>query len=717
MAEQFWFGTEQHSEWIEVPQTGADKSAQDWNAEADFLSGRGMVRSSWMSARGFEFTWGDGNDINLADKIMSYANGLYGRGLIYFVDPCLYDSNTLPPHWADPSMAVDRGASPLIIDWYPSGVPVPLVEVARNLVTNPSMETGSGTVTVRTNLVTNPSFEVNTAGWSAYLSTISWDTTEFYSGTASLKTVFTGVGSSSAVSNVTASQTYTASIWVKAPAGNAFRLDFTELTSTSTIVGVTQKAATGTGSWQRVTATRTFGSTGVKARVELVSTIAQTIYMDAVQLEIGATASDYFDGDTAASGDFTYAWSGTAHASTSLQRGVGFTNFPSRTNTSTFQSQEWANSGTKSLRLSGRTDSNNVWVDVEGDSGGFRLGMEAGKTYTALAKIRLNAPLTGTLFTQSRSIAAFINTGAIIASKAAPNVAGVHEVRVTFTIPSNATAAWIRLYSGASAGNGDVWWDDLIVVEGTYTGDYFDGDSTDTETVTYAWAGTANASQSIAQIENSKNLPVFSARYEITDLEPGFDVTRNNTLFIPKPSGMNLALGAFYSANDYAGVYATPVYDDGTEGGWVRLTELSVGDNDIVPDLFTDPSLVGVRLWAGKGYTNETNFATNPSFETASTTIVTPWGTFPFPDGVVLSDPTSVLAWQSTDAEKYGSNGVVVQWADTRLQIGSQTLTGLYDTSSGQPWDVEGFDTIGLYAIRPEGDLIPAGVGFYELGV
>ena len=96
---------------------------------------------------------------------------------------------------------------------------------------------------------------------------------------------------------------------------------------------------------------------------------------------------------------------------------------------------------------------------------------------------------------------------------------------------------------------------------------------------------------------------------------------------------------------------------------------------------------------------------------------MTPWGTFPLPDGVILSDPTSVLAWQSTDAEKYGSNGVVVQWADTRLQIDVQTDVGLYDTSSGQPWDVEGFDTIGLYAIRPEGDLMPAGVGFYELGV
>lgn len=343
MAEQFWFGTEQHSEWVEVPESGADMSPASWVSAQDFVSGRGMVRNSWMHARDFQFTWPVSSSRELAEKIKSYADGLYGRGLIFFVDPLIYGTNALPAHWADPSMAVGRGATPLLIDWYPTGV------------------------------------------------------------------------------------------------------------------------------------------------------------------------------DTVA---------------------------------------------------------------------------------------------------------------------------------------------------------------------------------------------------------NSNDLPVQSAVYDVTALEPGFDVSNNNVLFIPKPAGYTLALGAFYDAPYYSGVYVTPVYDDGTEGDWVRLTELAVSESvDIVPDLFTDPSLVGVRLWAGKGYTNETNFATNPSFETASTTIVTPWGTFPFPDGVFLSDPTSVLAWQSVDAKLYGDNGLVVQWADTRLQIDGQTLTGLYDTSSGQPWDVDGFDTIGLYAIRPEGDLIPAGVGFYELGV
>lgn len=340
MPEQFWFGTEQHAEWLEVPQTGADMSAQDWNAEADFLSGRGMVHSSWMSARGFQFTWGAGNSIGLADKVHNYANGLYGRGLLYFVDPLLYDSNTLPPHWADPSMAVGRGASPLLVDWYPIGE--------------------------------------------------------------------------------------------------------------NTVV-------------------------------------------------------------------------------------------------------------------------------------------------------------------------------------------------------------------------------------------------------------------------NSKALPVVSAKYEITDLLPGFDVSRNNTLFVPKPDGYGLALGAFYSANVYAGIYVTPVFKDGSEGDWQRLTEVGVTDGDIVPDLFTDSNLAGVRLWIGKGYENETNTVTNPSFESTDGVVVTPWGTFPAVTGVDVSDPTSVLAWQSVDAKLYGDNGLVVQWADTRLSLTTQTDVGLYDTSVSAPYDVEGFDTIGLYGVRPEGDLVSVGDGFWEI--
>ena len=342
MAEQFWFGTERHSEWVEVPQTGADMSSTPWVSERDFLSGRGAVRNSYMSSRDFQFTWAASSSRELAQKIKSYSDGIYGRGLIYFVDPLLYNTNTLPAHWADPSMAIDRGAAPVLIDWYPTG------------------------------------------------------------------------------------------------------------------------------------------------------------------------------------------------------------------------------------------------------------------TATAV---------------------------------------------------------------------------------------------------------------------NDNDLPVVSALYDATDLTPGFDEAINNTVFIPKPEGYTLALGAFYSAPYYSGVYVTPVFLDGTEGEWIRLTELAVSEtSNIVPDLFTDPLLAGVRLWVGKGYTNETNFVTNPSFETATGTVDTPYGVEPIPDGVFVSDMFSVSAWQDATAKLYGDYGLIFQWATDYLSLTTET-GGLYSTDSSEPYDLQGFEEYGLYNVRPDGDLTPAGVGFYELGV
>ena len=48
---------------------------------------------------------------------------------------------------------------------------------------------------------------------------------------------------------------------------------------------------------------------------------------------------------------------------------------------------------------------------------------------------------------------------------------------MTFTYDGTTidVAGTLSLYNGASQGNGDVWWDDLLIIEGTYTGPYFDG--------------------------------------------------------------------------------------------------------------------------------------------------------------------------------------------------------------------------------------------------
>ncbi|AXC37909.1 hypothetical protein SEA_JACKO_51 [Microbacterium phage Jacko] len=122
--ERMWFGTEQKMGWIETPQTGADVSSTGQNASSTLLNGGGVVRNSWDSHKVYQFSWGTTASPDLVSLLQAYRNGSYGRGLLYFHDPMYYSSNLLPKRWADPSMAVNYEAEPLIPDVWPTAVPV-----------------------------------------------------------------------------------------------------------------------------------------------------------------------------------------------------------------------------------------------------------------------------------------------------------------------------------------------------------------------------------------------------------------------------------------------------------------------------------------------------------------------------------------------------------------------------------------------------------------
>lgn len=158
----------------------------------------------------------------------------------------------------------------------------------------------------------------------------------------------------------------------------------------------------------------------------------------------------------------------------------------------------------KSLRVIPSSASNDTYAAPTGDlaAGVFRYDMVAGETYTVLATCRLAAAQTGTLHEFARKIVVVQNGGTVVASSsAAPNTAGATQLRLTFTLPADATAATIRLYNGASLSAGDVWWDQFAVIEGTYTDAYFDGSSTDLWPNTYAWSSTENASTSTKVVD------------------------------------------------------------------------------------------------------------------------------------------------------------------------------------------------------------------------
>lgn len=154
----------------------------------------------------------------------------------------------------------------------------------------------------------------------------------------------------------------------------------------------------------------------------------------------------------------------------------------------------WNASGTASFSTTPSGASNDSFIALGGDLGGFRTGLQAGKTYTISATVRLTAAQTGTLGGNgSRQITAWYTNGGhtLVRGSQAPNAAGQQRVSVTYSIPATATAAWIRLYNGASVGNGVVWWDNIMITEGPTQYNYADGN-----TANWLWSGTQNLSTS-----------------------------------------------------------------------------------------------------------------------------------------------------------------------------------------------------------------------------
>lgn len=94
-------------------------------------------------------------------------------------------------------------------------------------------------------------------------------------------------------------------------------------------------------------------------------------------------------------------------------------------------------------------------------------------------------------------------------------------------------------------------------------------------------------------------LPVVSALYDLSTTPAQTYPTPDTSVFLPVPEGHTLILGAFYSSTGTAGIYATPVNNNGTLGVSVKLTEKSNSDTEVVTDEFSG-DIKGVRLWVAR---------------------------------------------------------------------------------------------------------------------
>jgi hypothetical protein len=153
-----------------------------------------------------------------------------------------------------------------------------------------------------TNLLTvnQASVEQGLTGFlkNAGTETLIRDTTTYKYGNASLKVITPGNVASegfllASLLPVTASLSYTASVWLKG--SGTIKLTLYEYTSGSALVGSTITEITLTDIWTRYSATRTFGLTGVYTRmaVTTLTTQATTFYADSLQLELGTCATTW----------------------------------------------------------------------------------------------------------------------------------------------------------------------------------------------------------------------------------------------------------------------------------------------------------------------------------------------------------------------------------------------------------------------------------------
>lgn len=102
-----YFGNRERMTWVRAPDANYDGSRMGWDGNVtQYLNGGANVRRSTLAHRTYSLTW------NMMSRdeiraIMDYADGMYGDGAIYYLDPFAMDKNLLPQHWAVPSLAYD----------------------------------------------------------------------------------------------------------------------------------------------------------------------------------------------------------------------------------------------------------------------------------------------------------------------------------------------------------------------------------------------------------------------------------------------------------------------------------------------------------------------------------------------------------------------------------------------------------------------------------
>lgn len=455
---QMWFGTPTRMGWIDVPVSGADSSPDSWGAAGTTANGLGYALNSWGSHKVYNYEWRSSSTRQMAQKIKSYADGTFGRGLIYFLDPLAYDTNLLPARWADPSVTANQDGHSLVY-----GVDV------QSLVSVGGEENG----------------------YPVYNSTYNM---------TGVKPGFRGVEQSVFIPIPTGYTLVMGASYSSSGTSGVFVSPRTDTGATGTPVQLTPLDPDS----KNVVEDRFFGVSGVYLWVGrltddpgAVSIRGMSARLIRSELSVQSSSNtNLFRNprmETASSSDPqapAYVYPVGIPGSASVRRSSVWSAEAG------YSCEVVADPAGTSPVLTQAVIQNRALVP----SGPQYF--QAGKTYTVTCKMYLDSAQSSPT-SQSPALLMTI-PGAPNAIDVMPNVAGVYTARIQAEIPADADVEDITLsiVGGNLPGDSNVFFDLLTIVEGIYDGPPFSGSTPDVDNIQYSWSGAPDASTSVRLNEN-----------------------------------------------------------------------------------------------------------------------------------------------------------------------------------------------------------------------
>ena len=277
--------------------------------------------------------------------------------------------------------------------------------------------------------------------------------------------------------------TYTYSMYVRAPIGSKLNL----VTTCAPGVDVT-KPVSGTGDWQRITASGTYtGAPTAGPTFKIVTAdntqVAFNFWVTKVMLDKSGSLRDYFDGETPATTSENFTWTSTRYASTS-------TSLVTRPTS-------WTSNGTTMTDV-GRYNLGGVKCQGGTYVTSPLSGSTTSSSYTAIAWVKATEVGTARIELKN-SAGSSIVTGPWIDVRPDEWI----EVRAEGGMASGVTGVSLVMNKATTFTTSEVTY-----VAGKWSGGSFTGSSMNKENIKCSWLGTPNNSRTQAVYPNTNYVEV-----------------------------------------------------------------------------------------------------------------------------------------------------------------------------------------------------------------